>query len=539
MITYRQGGIRHIQNLFLMSGSVFPFSSMVSMPSAVIAFTLKMLVDTYDVEDWFELLEDQAPWSSFSTVVGFLIVFRTSQSYARFWDGATATHAMRADWLEACRSAVAFCEYSSASPELLKDFKSMVVRLFSMLHALALAEIEDCTSDDPRDVQGFNLELFDAGSLDEESLKAIKLSDSKVELVMQWILGYIIEQMETGGVLSIPAPVLSRLFHELASGYLRLQSALVISTIPFPFPYAQACDCVLVIYSLALPVFIVSHVRHASMAALLAFAQVFALQTLNNISIEIENPFGTDANDLDLATLQSGLTAQMRHLIEGPAARLPSCVRSDQPDDSFVLDEDVVDDADPQRVSTQQRNSASSFYNIWTTPSARSSTGQAQRSSRETAFSVHAADSEYIEERDGEGASEAEDEEKDGDHQGAAHAVPVGVREPKVFLESKPREASLQGSAPASPMPERQPRSSSKPSGPGELSMSTVSFTLHRGGGLSSAAAGALTATAAGPRSPILAGYVVSGGGGGGGCASTIDMVIGSPKKMERSHSRL
>ena len=28
----------------------------------------------------------------FSFVVGFLLVFRTSQSYARFWDGATKVH---------------------------------------------------------------------------------------------------------------------------------------------------------------------------------------------------------------------------------------------------------------------------------------------------------------------------------------------------------------------------------------------------------------------------------------------------------------
>mmetsp|Transcript_1200 Transcript_1200/g.2619 ORF Transcript_1200/g.2619 Transcript_1200/m.2619 type:complete len:523 (-) Transcript_1200:65-1633(-) len=323
MIHYKRGGIEGIRKLFQMRGSVFPWSMAIAFPPAVITFAAKYLVSkNEDLGEHFEYLEDASAWSSFSILVGFLIIFRTSQSYARFWDGATSTHGMRAEWLNACSAMIAFCKYSKAGQVVVVEFKHMIIRLFSMLHALALAEIEDSSSNDVEDVRAFRLQLIDADGMDQASLKAIKESDSKVELVIQWIQQYIIENIETG-IVNIPAPILTRAFQEIAQGNVQFNEAVKISCIPFPFPYAQACDCLLILYAILLPLYMVQYVKQAAAACFLCFIQIFTLWTLNFIAVEIENPFGEDSNDLEPEAMQMEMNHHLLSLLHPAAQRTP------------------------------------------------------------------------------------------------------------------------------------------------------------------------------------------------------------------------
>ena len=62
---------------------------------------------------------------------------------------------MRAEWFDACSALVAFCKASKAEPHLILGFQNTLVRFFSMLHATALAEIEDVNHDKQEGVQAF------------------------------------------------------------------------------------------------------------------------------------------------------------------------------------------------------------------------------------------------------------------------------------------------------------------------------------------------------------------------------------------------
>merc|ERR1719208_407466 len=88
--------------------------------------------------------------------------------------------------------------------------------------------------------------------MDAASLEAIQLCNSKVELIYQWIQQLIVENIGAG-VLSIPPPILSRSFQEIANGMAAFHEAVKISSIPFPFPYAQCCDCLLILHWLVSP----------------------------------------------------------------------------------------------------------------------------------------------------------------------------------------------------------------------------------------------------------------------------------------------
>lgn len=341
MILYTSGGIWYVLKLFQMQGSVFPHSLMVAIPCATIAAAMRWAMNEeylrfLEAED--SILKETQAWSGFSFLVGFLIVFRTSQAYNRFWDGCTATHQMRAEWFDACSALIAFCAHSKAEIGSVMRFKNTLIRLFSMLHAAALAELEEINTEGRHtaDIKAYGFELVDAIGIDAQSLQTIKDSTSKVELIFTWIQLLIVEEIETG-VMSIPPPILSRAFQEIANGMVAFHDALKITYIPFPFPYAQTCDCLLVLHWIVVPFVTSQWVSWPSWAFIFVFIQVFILWSLNFIAVEIENPFGTDSNDLAGSDMQIEMNRNLILLLHQDTIRTP---RLAQRGSQSFIDED-------------------------------------------------------------------------------------------------------------------------------------------------------------------------------------------------------
>lgn len=324
MIRYESGDI--FFNIFKCAGSVFPRAFAVACPCSLVSVMICLLIQHGYAEALVDpeesVLRDNAAWSGFSFLVGFLIVFRTSQSYNRFWDGCTSTHMMRAEWFDGCSSLLAFCRHSDAADADICIFQNTLVRLFSMLHSAALADIEDTSSEDVEDVASFQFELIDVEGIDDNSLLAVRDSEAKVELIFQWIQSLIVDNISTG-VLSIPAPILSRSFQEIANGMVAFHDAMKISQIPFPFPYAQTCDFLLVLHWLIVPFVVTQWVKEAYWAFVFSFIQVFILWVLNMIAVELENPFGHDANDIDGQEMQLEMNTHLLLLMSPSAFRAP------------------------------------------------------------------------------------------------------------------------------------------------------------------------------------------------------------------------
>jgi len=326
MIKYSTGGINLLLNIGRLNGSVFPKALLFSIPSS--AITAGFIWGIYEKGMWpyfkdpESVMNNNAIWGGFSFLVGFLVVFRTSQAYNRFWEGCTQMHKMGAEWFDACSSLVAFCQHSVAQPEAILRFQNVLIRLFSLLHAAALGEIEgeDATTHTSR---AFQMELVDADSLDRESLSTFIRSDAKVELVFQWLQQLIVCNINTG-VLSIPPPILSRSFQEIATGMVHFHEAMKISNVLFPFPYAQTCDALLVLHWLIVPFICSQWVTKPWFAALFCFIQVFTLWTLNLIAVELENPFGSDANDIDGEAMHDAFNNALRLLVKSSTKAVPT-----------------------------------------------------------------------------------------------------------------------------------------------------------------------------------------------------------------------
>lgn len=271
---------------------------------------------------WIQILEDNTLWSGFSFLVGFLVIFRTSQSYERFDAGCARLMRMRTEWFDACSALIAFCKHSKASVQQISLFQHMCVRLFSMLHAAALAEIEDSNSEEISDISAFSFPLIDPEGVDHASLAVIKDSNCKVELLYQWIQQVIVENVQFG-VLDIPPPILSRVFQELGSGMTALSDAIKISSIPLPFPYVQCCDLLLAMHWCLVPLVVTQWTTEPWWAFVFGFIQTFILWSLNYISVEIENPFGSDPNDIESGALQDEMNNFLVLLLKESTQRTP------------------------------------------------------------------------------------------------------------------------------------------------------------------------------------------------------------------------
>jgi len=319
-----------VRQIFSVRGSVFPQASLISLPSAVVTYCFVHMIYTAQVEPFAsyryeneEIFNNNAIWGGFSFLVGFLVVFRTSQAYARFWEGCTSTHKMGAEWFDCCSSLMAFCKFTSGNEVAVLAFQNTMVRLFSMLHAVALGEIEDCGDDTHfSEVAAFSMQLLDAEAFDAATLIAVRDSNSKVELVFQWIQQLVVENFKAG-VLTIPPPILSRSFQEIANGMVHFHDAMKISNVPFPFPYAQTCDCLLFLHWFLVPFIVSQWVVKPWWAAVFSFIQVFTFWTLNLIAVELENPFGLDPNDIDGDSMQMEFNTHVRLLLTPEALNTP------------------------------------------------------------------------------------------------------------------------------------------------------------------------------------------------------------------------
>lgn len=290
-----------------MRGSIFLPAMKIAIPCGLISTALKI----GQKFGWFHMINDlnllstPAAWTSFSALLGFLVVFRTSQSYSRFWAGSSATHAMRMDWFNACSMLMAYCRVSKAPEDDIKDFLGRLIRLVSIMHASALSELEELNTDHEHaeDTTALKHDVLDPKGLDAKSLKSIGGSASRVELIFMWIQMLIVESVDRG-IISPPPPVLSAVWGTLVRGMDSFNEALKISFTPFPFPYVQTCDMLLCLHWLMTPVVVLAWVDYITASGLLTALQVFIVQALNLIAVEIENPFGNDANDLASSEMQ-------------------------------------------------------------------------------------------------------------------------------------------------------------------------------------------------------------------------------------------
>jgi len=187
MIRYKPGrwGVRYI---FHLNGSVFPKAFFWAAPAALIAVLLREFVFDKDMPNGPRNVSNVTTtvFSSFTYVLGFLVVFRTQQAYSRYWEGVSLVQVTRGQWFNAASSLVAFCSADPEKKEKVEQFQHLLIRLISILHCTALQQIADVEDD-------ANWTTIDRSGIDIPSMSYLATKTEKCEIIFLWIQRLIIE----------------------------------------------------------------------------------------------------------------------------------------------------------------------------------------------------------------------------------------------------------------------------------------------------------------------------------------------------------
>lgn len=308
----------------------------------------------------------------FTFGLSFLVIMRTSLAYSRYWDGVTDCYLMHAKWFDAAVMIVAFDELAKPpANETMAVFKKQMLHLFSLLGACAVLNLHGYEEEDEAEAMDYEqmamlqLDLlvpYDdsykenpeenpvldnaAGTAakghvaehlslgDEEgegerlehlpvlgALEAatraglIENCEHQVHHIMTRIIRLVTQRMDEGGV-AIPPPILSRVYQELSTGLLGYTHAKKVGDIPFPFPYSQIVSFLQVCFLFSCPFVVMALISEVIPAFFFTFFAAFCYSSLNEVAAELEDPFGTDANDLPLFKLHLRYVHQLVQLGE-------------------------------------------------------------------------------------------------------------------------------------------------------------------------------------------------------------------------------
>ncbi|NJL88699.1 MAG: hypothetical protein HC916_02005 [Coleofasciculaceae cyanobacterium SM2_1_6] len=234
-------------------------------------------------------------------VLGLLLVFRTNTAYDRFWEGRRLWGTMNNNIRNLSRQI--WVSVATVSPEAQAQ-KVIMMRLLIAFTIATKLQLRD---------EPINEELR---ALLPES-KIVQLQDiSHPPLgIAFWIGDYLQQQYQNKAINAHQLETMQQLLSSLVDC---LGGCERILRTPIPLAYVIHLKQLLLIYCLLLPFQLVQslHLLTGLVVALISFT----LLGIEEIGVEIENPFGYDANDLPL----DRMCATMHHNLENLMTLTPS-----------------------------------------------------------------------------------------------------------------------------------------------------------------------------------------------------------------------
>jgi len=304
---------------FRSGGSVLPNAAKIAFPCACIGGLIKLVAhnNIWGLKKMLNEWEiESAGFTSFSALLGFLVIFRTSQAYSRYWSGCQLVQQVNGSFYDAVSSIIAFTKMSKATAEEIASFRRSIVCSFSLLTALCYHDLltTDCEPGSEESIEV--MEKFDVigiHAFTDAHFRALRNAPCRPSLVFHWIQSMIVEKIP--GLLNVPPPILGRAFQELAEGLVKYEDCIKVAFVPFPFQYTQATTWLMFLHWFLAPLTVGTFTYRPSLAFVFTFVLVFTYWALFLIAEELENPFGEDDGDLDLWDMQRHLNSRFRMLL--------------------------------------------------------------------------------------------------------------------------------------------------------------------------------------------------------------------------------
>lgn len=356
---------------FRLRGSVFPKSFGFAIACSTLTVLGHLALTATDTRDAVKVGDQGTSMlSMFTFVLGFLIVFRTQQAYSRWWEGGTLLQELRGEWFNAYSCLVAFANPADSKKHEVMKFQHQLARLFSMLYGAGLAQV--CSLDKKQ------FEVIDLEDFDLSALKFLDEAHDACEVSLQWIQR-LIGEANSKETIKVAPPILSRVYNQLGNGIVKLNNARKIKHFPIPFPFAQMITFMLMIHWMVAAIICMTSIESPVWAGILAFTVIISFWSINFIALELEDPFGDDANDLPVHDMQVSLNKSLMELLKPRAMKAPDfnfneayhgqcktycadfvCMHEDidriaenRPKNAFAMAEATESQVSPRRISTQ------------------------------------------------------------------------------------------------------------------------------------------------------------------------------------------
>ncbi|MEM8808113.1 MAG: bestrophin family ion channel [Cyanobacteria bacterium P01_G01_bin.38] len=266
--------------LFRLRGSVIP----AVMPRVLCCVAFGLLVSILHQRNWpvsLPMLSGIVP----SIVLGLLLVFRTNTAYERFWEGRKLWGTMVNVSRNLARQIWVAVEVKDNQERAAKQQALRLVAAFSVATKLWLRK-PSVNAPSHTELQAL---------LTPEHYKQLQVMNHPPLEIAFWLGDYLQQQQSKRCISPYQLIKLLELLDQLVNV---LGGCERILKTPIPMAYSIHIKQLLLLYCLALPFQVVSDLGGwtAAIVGLVSFT-VFGIE---EIGIEIENPFGCDPNDLPL-----------------------------------------------------------------------------------------------------------------------------------------------------------------------------------------------------------------------------------------------
>jgi ion channel-forming bestrophin family protein len=288
---------------FRLKGSVIP----AVMPKVIFCGGFGVIVSFLYAQGWIQawpILGNVVP----SIVLGLLLVFRTNTAYDRFWEGRKAWGMLVNTVRNLTRRIWVFVEESEPGDRLHKQEVLHLILAFAIATKLHLRQ------------EPLNAEVL--GLVGDRPASALQDAPNAPLKIAFWIEDYLQQQYQLKRVDLYQITTMNALLDKLVDS---LGVCERILKTPIPMAYAIHLKQLLLIYCLLLPLQLTGEIGYwtGPIVALVSFT----LFGIEEIGIEIENPFGRDHNDLPLDAITNTMRQNLEHLI----TQTPSAYRDVAP----------------------------------------------------------------------------------------------------------------------------------------------------------------------------------------------------------------
>lgn len=244
------------------------------------------------------------PFTLMGLALGIFLGFRNNTSYDRFWEGRKLWGSLVNTTRSITRQILTFVGASAPtepvdpgadSAEIDAFQREMVHRVIAYVHALK-HHLRD--QDRVEDL---------APHIAKEEIEALRREVNRPIAILQRLGDQFRDAYRQGWVHPMHLPVLERSLVSLTDiqgGCERIKST------PIPLSYTSLIHQIVAIYCIALPFGIVKTV--GAFTPVVVGIVAYAFYGLDAIGDEIENPFGTDPNDLPLSSLSTMIEVNLR-----------------------------------------------------------------------------------------------------------------------------------------------------------------------------------------------------------------------------------